>query len=371
MTVDVARLRLAAQRLVGPREPTAADAVRWMTAMQAQDYPGALASVMLRTESADAPEGGAPEGDGPDDGEATDHRGVRAALDTGAVVRSWPMRGTLHLVPAEDLGWMLALTSDRLLTGAARRREQLGIDEAMLGRATTLAVEALNGGRSIRRAELMALWERAGLLGVPQRGYHLLWHLSQRGVTCFGPTDGAEQRIVLLDEWVPAPHRPGREEALGEWVLRYFRSHGPATVADFRSWTKLTAADTRTGLALARDRLEAVDVGGVEHLMDPATPQRLADARAEAGGVLLLPGFDELILGYADRTATLDPAHAERVVPGGNGMFRPTVLARGRVVGTWRRVGRGRRIEAEPFTDLPATVRRGIERRAAEYPAVA
>ena len=365
MTIDVARLRLAAQRLVGPREPTAADTVRWMTAMQAQDYPGAQASVMLRTERS-----GTPDGAGRD---ASDARDVRAAVDSGAVVRSWPMRGTLHLVAAEDLGWMLSLTADRLLAGAARRREQLGIDDVMVGRATTLAVEALTGGRSLRRADLMALWERDGLLGVPQRGYHLLWNLSQYGVTCFGPTDGAEQRIVLLDEWVPAPRRPGREEALGEWVLRYFRSHGPATVADFRSWTKLTAADPRAGLALARARLAAVDVDGVEHLMDPATPQRLADARAEAAGVLLLPGFDELILGYADRSATLDPAHAGRVVPGGNGMFRPTVVARGRVVGTWRRVGSGsrRRIEAEPFADLPATVRRGIERRAAEYPAVA
>ncbi|GAA1636100.1 crosslink repair DNA glycosylase YcaQ family protein [Georgenia ruanii] len=346
---DVALLRLVAQRVAGPRFAGAGEAVRWLTAVQAQDYAGALAAVSLRTAGGD---------------------GIEAALDDGEVVRSWPMRGTLHLVPAEDLGWMLALTTDRLLAGAARRRAQLGIDDAMVDRAGELAHEALTG-RSLSREELVAVWERAGLLGVPQRGYHLLWTLSQRGLTVFGPTTGGRQRLVLLEEWVPRPRRLEPEEALGEWALRYFRSHGPATRKDFQWWTKLTAREATVGMALARERLESVEVDGVEHLMDPSTPERLAAARRAARAVHLLPGFDELLLGYQDRRASLPPEFADRVVPGGNGMFRPMVVAGGTVVGTWRWTGRGdrRTIVAEPFTEFSARVAGAIPKLAAAYPA--
>lgn len=349
---EVALLRLVAQRVVGPRYATATETVRHLCALQAQDLPAALAAVTVRTDPAD------------DDG------GVIGSLDRGEVVRSWPMRGTLHLVAGEDLRWMLTLTTDRLIAGAARRRAQLGIDDQMLDRALETATAALTGGRSLSRSELMTLWKEAGLLEAGQRGYHLLWNLAQRGFLCLGPTADGEQRIVLLDEWVPSPRRLEREEALGEWVLRYFRGHGPATLKDFTWWTKLTVADARTGLALARPHLEAVEVDGVEHFMDPTTPELLAGHRRAARGVRLLPAFDEMILGYQDRSATLPPEHADRIVPGGNGMFRPTVVAGGQVVGTWRRVGNGtrRRIEAEPFKTLPDTVERGVAQAASSFP---
>ena len=341
---DVALLRLVAQRVAGPPLPTATETVRHLCAMQAQDLPAALAAVTLRTS-----------GD--------DDAGIVGALGRGEVVRSWPMRGTLHLVPAEDLGWMLDLTTERLIAGAARRRRQLGIDDAMLDRALELASEALTGGRSLSRSALMELWEDADLLGVPQRGYHLLWNLAQRGFLCLGPYVDGEQRIVLLDEWVRSPRRLGREEALGEWALRYFRGHGPATLKDFVRWTKLTVADARAGLALARPHLVSLEVDGAEHLMDPATPELLAEHRADARGVFLLPAFDEIILGYQDRSPTLPPEHAERIVPGGNGMFRPVVVAAGRAVGTWRRAGSGatRRIEAEPFTVFTPAVETAVD----------
>ncbi|KAE8764733.1 winged helix DNA-binding domain-containing protein [Georgenia thermotolerans] len=346
---DVALLRLVAQRVAGPGVAGAGEAVRWLTAVQAQDYAGALAAVSLRADGGD---------------------GIEAALDAGEVVRSWPMRGTLHLVRAEDLGWMLALTTDRLLAGAARRRAQLGIDDAMIARAGELAHEALTG-RSLSREELMAVWRRAGLLGVAQRGYHLLWTLSQQGLTVLGPTGGGQQRVVLLAEWVRRPRRLEREEALGEWALRYFRGHGPATAKDFQWWTKLTAKETAAGVALARASLTSVEVDGVEHLMDPATPERLAAARRAARAVHLLPGFDELLLGYQDRRASLPPQFADRVVPGGNGMFRPMVVAGGHVVGTWRWAGRGNRrtLAAEPFTEFSPRVAGALPRLAAAYPA--
>ena len=299
---EIALLRLAAQRIAGPGSATPADAVRRLTALQAQDYNGVLTSVALRTA-------------------AGTRRGVEAALDAGEIVKSWPMRGTLHLVVAEDLPWMLQLAAPRVVAGAAARRARLGLDTPLLEQARRLAVTALAGGHRLRRGDLLAVWEEGGLITAGQRGYHMLWHLAQTGTLCFGPVRDGEQLVVLVEEWIPHPRCPERAEALGEWAWRYFSSHGPATGKDFTRWTNLVAADVRAGLALARPRLARLDVDGVEHFMDPQTPDLLHAWRGSARGVFLLPGFDEFILGYQDRRAVLSTQFADRIVPGGNGVF--------------------------------------------------
>jgi len=200
---DVAQARLVAQRLAELNAPTPAEAVQWLTAMQAQDYTGALTSVGLRTRARLRAE-------------------VVAALDTGAIVRSWPMRGTLHLTVARDLSWMLRLLTPRV--GSAARRTGLGLDQPQLERARELAIEALSGGRQLRRAELIASWDKAGLDPGGQRGVHVLRYLAMTGTLVFGPTAAGEPLVVLLDEWVPQPRDLERDQALCELAVRYFRS---------------------------------------------------------------------------------------------------------------------------------------------------
>lgn len=340
--MEIGLLRLAAQRLATPGLDTPAEVVRWLTAVQAQDHPGALTAVALRTA------GGA-------------RAAVEAAMNAGEIVKSWPMRGTLHLVPAEDLGWMLPLMTPRVIAGTATRRAQLGLDGAILDQARQVAVRMLEGGNQVRRDELFAAWDAAGLSTPGGRGYHMLAHLAQTGTLCFGPACGGEQLIVLIDEWIPRPRQLSREEALGELALRYFRGHGPATVKDFMRWTNLVAADARLGLAQAKPELARVEAGGAEHFMDPRTPELLDACRKRAAGVFLLPGFDEFILGYGDRDAVLPAEHANVITPGG-GMFRPAVVSAGRVVGTWKHTGRGakRALDATPFTSFTTTVQKGI-----------
>lgn len=337
--VDLALLRLAAQRIAGPGCDTPTDAVRWLTALQAQDYPGALISVALRTRSRDRSD-------------------VEAALTAGAVVKSWPLRGTLHFVPAEDLPWLLDLTAERELIGATRRHAELELDERSFAWARDLAEQALHGGRELTRAGLQQVWERAGLSTAGQRGYHLIWQLALTRTLCFGPVRDGEQQLVLLAEWAPRTRQPERDEALGELASRYFRGHGPATVKDLARWANLLVADVRTAVAIARPALERIEVDGVEYLMDPQTPDRLARYREHAEEVFLLPGFDEYMLGYGDRSAALPVRFADRIVPGGNGMFRSTVVCAGQVVGTWVRTGQGakRTLQATAFTQFSERV---------------
>ena len=347
---EVALLRLVGQRIAGPREGSPADAVRRLLAVQGQDYPGALTSVALRA--------GAERGD------------VEAALDRGEIVRSWPMRSTLHLVPAEDLGWLMALCGPRVLGGAAKRREQLGIDPRDAERARELAVGALSGGRRLGRTALLQALADGGIDVSGQRGYHLLWYAAQTGTVVLGPTDGREQLFVLSREWIRAPKRLDGDEALRELALRYYTGHGPATVADLVRWAGLTVRAVRAGLALAGDELVRTEIDGTEHWMHPGTPDLLGAHRREAAGLHLLPGFDEFVLGYADRSCAVPAEFADRIVPGGNGMFRATVVHGGRVVGTWRWKGSGARrtVSAEPFTAFDDDVAAAIPEAAAALP---
>jgi hypothetical protein len=280
------------------------------------------------------------------------------------------MRGTLHLVAADDLHWLIDLLGARILAGSATRRAQLDLSDDDVANARAAVVAALSGGRALRREFLLAAMADGGVATTGQRGYHLLWFLAQSGTLCLGPTDGGEQLFVLLDEWVRSPRRLEREEALGELALRYFRSHGPATVKDLVRWAGSTVRDVRAGLAIARSQLACIEIDGVEHFLDPETPDRLAACRAEARGVFLLPGFDEFVLGYGDRGAVIDPQFADRIVPGGNGMFRATVVSDGRIVAVWRWAGRGakRTADVEPFTELPPAVAAAVPSLAAALP---
>lgn len=293
------------------RPRTVAGVVRWFGAMQAQDMASGLWSLGVRLPHLDL-------------------AGVTAALENREAIRTWPMRGTVHLVPPEDAKWMLDVMGVRALAGAEKRRQTIGLTEKAVARGIEVLGSALAGGGRMTRSECLRTLTEAGVDVSGQQGYHMLWYASQRGVTAIAPHIGKEQSFVLLDEWAPEPVTPGREEALGMIALRYFRSHGPATIADLARWTGLTIRDCRTGVAVAGDALTTAGDSIVDPALLDADPPELDDW-------LALPGFDEYMLGYKDRSLMLDPAHFTKVVPGGNGVFQATIVRAGRVVAVWKR----------------------------------
>lgn len=349
---DITRRRLVSQALTGAVTDPALVVDR-MLAVQAQDLRWAKWAVAVRspgTTSAD----------------------IDALIDSGRIVRSWPMRGTLHLVPGPDLGWMLGLTTPRLWAGAAARRRDLGLDEATIERARTVAVEALSGGRELTRADFLALLQRHGIGTDGQRGYHLIWHLAQSGTLCWGRQLDAQQMLVLLSDWVPRPRQLERDEALGEYLLRYLAGHGPAPLTDFAWWSQLTMADARTALAVVGGRLDTFDVDGVRHLLPQQSdlgPLGRASSGRGPNAVLALPGFDEYLLGYRDRSFAIEPENLTRVIPGKNGIFLPVLVRSGRIFGTWRRDWQPRAITVQPtpFTTQSPASGQSTERALHEY----
>ena len=323
------------------------DVVEWFGAMQAQDLASGEWSFGIRCAG------------------LTQADVYRATVDR-EILRTWPMRGTVHFVPPRDARWMLEVTGTRALAGAAGRRQQLGLSDATVDAAAEVLRQALRGGGCLTRAECVELLVDAGVHTAPEHGYHLLWYASQIGVTCIGPQRGKEQTFVLLDEWVPDPRQLDRDDALSVLALRFVRSHGPVTRHDLARWTGLTMGDATRAIALAGDELEPVDVGGIEMVVAAGVLDEVAGPRPE---VLLLPGFDEYMLGYKDRAAMLTDEQFERVVPGRNGVFKPTVVVDGRVAGTWSRKVRAVHVDVvvAPFGRIPAATRRALDGAAAAY----
>ncbi|WP_062383041.1 winged helix DNA-binding domain-containing protein [Demequina iriomotensis] len=349
---SIAALRPRSLLLTGARGEALGDGpgavarvVEHLGAMQAQDIASARWSLGVRLPGAVGAD-------------------IDAALERGEALRTWPMRGTIHLVPTRDAAWMTALMSARPRAAAAARRHQLGLTDADVARGAAALREALTGRRLTRSACLDALAE-AGVPPDGQRGYHVIVDAAQAGVVCLVGQQGKEQVLARLDEAAPDPHLPGRAEALGTLATRYVRGHGPVTERDLARWTGLPLRDCRAGIAAAGDAVVAVDTVAGPMLVSP---------EALEGGVpeledLALPGFDELVLGYADRSAQLDKAHERAVVPGGNGVFRSTFVLDGRVVGTWRRTIKARSVavEAHDVVGMGARARRRCERSLAPF----
>lgn len=313
-SLQVARMRLVAQRLVGEPLATPSDVVGHLVCTQSQDWRACRLAIAARTASRLIIE-------------------VDTAFNEGGIVRSWPMRGTLHTVLAADLRWMLAVTGDRIRAQYRSRLVALGIDAPTIDRAHVLTRDALSGRRGLTRRELLDAWTESGIDTRGQRGAHLLIDLSISSAICLGPTKQGVQQFVLCDDWLPVDE-PSADPVIG-WARRYFTGHGPASRADFLGWSKLLVREVAPVWEQITDGFVPLDLGGVTLYAAPQIVE--AGTSRQTLEPLLTAAFDEILLGYADRSPTLDPSYAQRIVPGGNGMFKPVVIDGGRAVGTWSR----------------------------------
>lgn len=314
-------LRARAQRLEVPLHDAAA-VVREIVAVQAQDTIAAALSIRARTVG-------------------VDREAVRRALEEQrSIVRIWAMRGTLHVVAAEDAAWLNDLFAAGTLRGTHRRLGQLGVPEADRPRAVTVIRAALADHGPLTRPELMEHVARVGIETAGQAAAHLTALAALEGHVCFGPECDGKPAFVLRDDWLgPDLPRLERDEALRELARRYARGYAPASADDFAAWSGLTLRDARAGCT-------AVDPH-VAHGDAPDPPV-----------VRLLPAFDTYLLGYRTRDLAVPREHASRVWPGG-GIIRPTVVANGLVVGTWARARDG--VAVEPFSQAPPGCDREIE----------
>ena len=333
------RQRLLRQQLLAPQFSTPGALVRHFGAVQAQDYRGALWALGQRLPHA-------VEAD------------VEAAIASRTIVRTWPMRGTLHFVAATDVYWMLPLLTPRVLARSAGRYSELGLDEAAFKRSRTILLRRLRDGRRLTRPEAYAALERGGVSPQGQRGIHILAHLAQQGLLCLGPWQGRQPTFLLLEEWIPPRKALARDAALAALATRYFASHGPATVHDFAWWSGLPVKEAQQAIASAAPRLLR-DGSGCWSSPEARELGRQAPAQAA-----LLPPWDEFLVSYKERSAAL-----EGLRPSMQGVGSPLILVDGRVKGAWRRTltPTSVHLKLDLWTKLTPTERRALEKAVEGY----
>ncbi|GAA1079287.1 winged helix DNA-binding domain-containing protein [Tsukamurella spumae] len=345
-------LRLRAQGLVpGVRDwRTAQDAARGMLAIQAQD--GAAARFALSLRAADRPSDAA----------------VLADLAERRLVRNRPARGTLQITAPDDVHWLSAALTERSRAEAAKRRPALGLSDAMVDGAERTIRAELAGGRVLTRPQLVEACAQNGVVLDNGQAGHVLRHLTELMAIVFADPASKTDAFALADEWVAERREP--DHALGEMVSRFVTARGPVTRQDIGKWAYLPMGSVDEGLAAAGPAVGTVELAGTTYLVAPGTVD-ITDAEVDEALAepLLLPGFDEYIIGYGSRAPQLDERYLARIIPGRNGVFKPMIVVDGEIVGIWSRKATAKKVTValEPFTSLTAAAKRRLAGPVRDY----
>jgi hypothetical protein len=324
-----------------------------MGAVQAQDFPMAKQAVGIRLANAD--------------NTAANDAMVEDAFNQGRFLRTHVLRPTWHFVAPENIRWMLDLSTQRIKAAGKARDRQLEITEGLYTKTNHLLAAALEGRKHLTREDLAKALAKAHLPTDTPHLYHFLMRAELEALVCSGALRGKTQTYALLDERAPAAPPLPRDESAARLAAIYFKSHGPATVEDFAWWSGLSLTEARRALEAVKAAFAAVTLGGNTYWLDPAR----CDERNGPPGeptVHFLPAFDEYIIAYRDRSVVIPPGHNAKAVSS-NGMFHPTVVVNGQVVGVWAKGGGGTAgMGVDLFEEVGEAVRGAVDRAMGHCP---
>jgi hypothetical protein len=334
-TTALLELRLANQQLSAHNFSKPEEVVAWMGALQAQEYAQSQWAIGVRLPGL----------------QDTD---IEQAIAEKRITRTWCVRGTLHLVHANDVHWLLTLLAPRIISGSATRYKNLELDEKTLQKTQTILSRTLKNNEPATRDELTAVFHKAGIEAKGERLTHILYRAAMDQLICIGPKRGNTGTYTLLHAPVAKPFKD-RPAAVTELAKRYFLSRGPATLSDFVLWCGLTIKEAREGLEAVKPLLTSFTLQQKEYWMNAQQP---ATAKPD---LYCLPGFDEYVLGYEDKSHFLDAQHKGAVYTT-NGIFNPVIVHKGAIIGTWRRTFNKDTVivELQPFKPLPAATLKKI-----------
>jgi len=345
--LDIAQHRLHNQQLSSPGFKEPADVVKWLGAVQAQDYNGAKWALGLRVQN------------------ATDDA-VEKAFASGSILRTHVMRPTWHFVAPADIRWLLKLTAPRVNAASGYYYRKLELDDAVFKKSNKALAKALRGGKQLTRDALRKAVQQAGVATNDLiRSAHILARAELDGVICSGARKGKQFTYALLDERLPHSTTLERDQALAELTRRYFTSHGPATLQDFVWWSGLTTTDAKSGLDMARRQLVKDVIDDKTYWLPYSTTTRKPTSSRAA---YLLPAYDEYLVAYKDRNAALDSTY-NKGTNFRNVIFTSSIILRGRVVGSWKRTFKKASviISLRPFAQLSKADKEMIADAARRY----
>jgi hypothetical protein len=310
---DVRNLRLFNQQISATKCKSPEDVVKWLVAMQAQEFRHAKWAIGLRLQN------------------ATDHL-VEKAFNAGAILRTHLMRPTWHFVSPEDIRWLLALTAPRVHAGNQPYYKKFELTSALLRRSNDIISRSLEGGKFLIRNDLQEILKQNKIIAEGPKLAYIMMYAELEGLICSGPRIGKQFSYALLDERVPQEKVIERDEALSLFLLRYFNSRGPATLQDFTYWSGLTLKDARTGIESVRNHLHKVVLDGKEYFSGNLT----LPENTKGQDTFLMPDYDEYGMSYKDRSALAPDVKKKQTKIQSPSVFNHYVVVEGAIQGTWR-----------------------------------
>ena len=306
-------IRLLNQQLAAPQFSDPAQVVSHMGAIQAQEYRMMRWAVAMRTRKPSA-------------------RAFKAAFDDGRIIRLHLMRGTWQLVSADDYWWMLDLCAPKAIAVirgwmssnriSIPEKEQMDIRDI-------LAQTAADKGSMTKEDFVQALDERDIRMDAHRLSYHIRM-AELTGTLCSGDLLTMKATYALTADKLGPRNVIDRDEALMRFARNYFRSRQPATLEDFVWWSGLNIGDCRRAIALLGNSIHAVKWKGREfYLTDDCRTRGF-----RTGKCLLIPPYDEYLIGYKSRDIVLPTEHTHRA-HNNSGIFQPIVAHDGIICGNW------------------------------------
>jgi winged helix DNA-binding protein len=267
---------------------------------------------------------------------------VARALSEGRLIKTWAMRGTLHLLTPEDGGAFLSLIAAGRSWDRPSWQKYFGINPKQLDALRAVVRAALDGTVLTREELVAAVTARRGFAHVGEAlrsGWgSLLKPLAWQGDLCFGPSRGNRVTFMRPEDasarWAGVPEP---EDAAPIAIAAYLRSHGPATVHGFANWLsrgRTGKQQLRRWFDDVRPQLAEVEVGGEPSFVLAKDLDELV-ATKPTRAVRLLPGFDQYVMGPGTEDPHVIPAHRRSAVSTQSGWIQPVVIAGGIVRGTW------------------------------------
>lgn len=310
---DIAQLRLSNQQLTMKDLNSAKDLVNWMGAVQAQDFGMSKLAISSRLKN-------------------SNEEKINTSLDNAEILRTHLLRPTWHLVSADNIYWILNLSAPRLKRILKNRLKDLEISKFVLIKSFKILERNLDGNKSLSRKKIVELFKEEKIKTNENRASHILMQAELNGLICSGTTNKNDTTYALLEERVPIKNNFSKEESLSKLALKYFQSHSPAAICDFVWWSGLTIKDAQIALNSIKSDLNCEKIEGKE-LWFTDTFKFISHVN---NSIFLLPAYDEFIISYKDRSASISNEKYRKAISI-NGLFRPTIVVNGKVIGIWKR----------------------------------
>jgi hypothetical protein len=327
---DITRKRLVAQQLSGTLLKTAAEMVRWFGAVQAQEYAQTKWGIGLRM---------------PHLSDAA----IENEITEGAILRTHLLRPTWHFVSSEDISWLLKLTAPRVEAINAFMYRKLELDKPVFNKCNKIILKILNGNKHLTRDEINTVFKKNKVEADGLRLSYIMMHAELEGIVCSGKRRGNQFTYSLLEEITGKSKSFNKEEALTELTKRYFQSRGPATIKDFSTWSGLTIKECTQGIEMNKSYFETLAFEKNDYYFFRSQ----ALVKKTLPVIHLLPIYDEYIMGYKDRSAMLEFKNVS--TPAHPFSFDCTIIDKGCIIGTWKRIIGKKQVELyydpfKPFT---------------------